>query len=49
MAIPTILARFDLELFESDAWDTEMAVNAERHSPRVGSTGVQVHARKSTY
>lgn len=49
MAIPTVLARFDLELFESDAWDTEMAVDAEQHSPRVGSTGVEVYARTSTY
>ena len=49
MAIPYVLARFDLELFESNAWDTEMAVDAEHHSPRVGSTGVQVYARQSTY
>jgi hypothetical protein len=48
MAIPTVLARFDLDLYESDAWDTEMAVDAEHHSPRVGSSGVQVYARKAT-
>ena len=49
MAVPAVLARFDLELFESDAWDTEIAVDSHHHSPRVGSTGVQVYARKSTY
>ena len=49
MAIPTVLARLDLQLFEFDAWDTEMAVDAEHHSPRAGSTGVQVYARLSTY
>ncbi|KAG7005750.1 hypothetical protein G7Y79_00018g045570 [Physcia stellaris] len=49
MAIPTVLARFDLQLFESDAWDTEMAGDAEHHSPRAGSTGVQVCARPSTH
>lgn len=49
MAIPSVLTRFDLELFESDAWDTEMAVDSEHHSPRVGSTGVEVYARRSTF
>ena len=49
MAIPTVVSRFDLETFQSDAWDTEMAVDAECHSPRAGSVGVRVFARTSTY
>ncbi|KAL9585669.1 MAG: hypothetical protein Q9203_004155 [Teloschistes exilis] len=49
MAISSVIARFDLELFESDAWDTETAVDSEHHSPRVGSVGVQVYARKTSY
>lgn len=49
MAIPSIIVRFDLELFQSDAWDTEMAVDSEHHSPRIGSTGVEVYARQTSY
>lgn len=49
MAVSSVIARFDLELFESDAWDTETAVDSEHHSPRVGSVGVQVYARKTSY
>ena len=49
MAVPAIISRFDLELFQSSAWDTEMAVDAEHHSPRLGSQGVQVFARRSTF
>ena len=49
MAVPNVLARFDLELFESDVWDTETAVDAEHHAPRVGSNGLRVYARQSTY
>lgn len=49
MAIASVLARFDLDLHESDAWDTEMAVDAEHHSPRVGSSGVQVYAHKAKF
>ena len=49
MAVPAVITRFDLEVFQSSAWDTEMAVDAEHHSPRLGSMGVQVFARSSTY
>lgn len=47
MAVPAVISRFSLELFESDEWDTEMAVDAERHSPRVASKGVRVLVKGS--
>lgn len=49
MCIAAIVVRFDLELFETDEWDTEMAIDSHHHSPRLGSKGVQVFAKKSTF
>lgn len=49
MLIPALVTRLDLELFDSDAWDTEMAVDAHRHSPRPDSKGVKVFVKKSTF
>ena len=49
MAITAVATRFDLELFESDEWDTEMAVDSHHHSPRLESKGVQVFAKRSTF
>ena len=49
MCIAAIVVRFDLELFETNEWDTEMAVDSQHHSPRLGSKGVQVFAKKSTF
>lgn len=49
MLIPALVTRFDLELFDSDAWDTEMAVDSHHHSPRPDSKGVKVFVKKSTF
>lgn len=49
MAIPAVISRFNLELFESDEWDADMAVDSHHHAARFGSPGVRVYARKSTF
>ena len=49
MCIPALLTRFDFELFETDEWDVDMAVDSHHHSPRVDSQGVRVFAKASTF
>ena len=49
MAIPAVVVRFDFELFETDEWDTDMAVDSHHHSPRVDTQGVRLIAQKSTF
>lgn len=49
MCIPALLTRFDFELFETDEWDVDMAVDSHHHSPRVDTQGVRVFAKPSTF
>ena len=49
MVIPALVTRFDLELFDSDEWDTEMAVDSHHNSPKPDSKGVKVFVKKSTF
>lgn len=49
MTIPAIMTRFDFSLFETDAWDIDMAVDSQHHSPRVGTQGFRVLATGSTF
>ena len=49
LAPAALVTRFDLEVFESNEWDCEMAVDDQRHSPVVGSQGVRVVARESYF
>ena len=49
MGIPALLTRFDFDLFETEEWDVDMAVDSHHHSPRVDTKGVQVFAKASTF
>lgn len=49
MCIPALAARFDFELFETDEWDIDMAVDSHHHSPRVDTQGVRVLAKASSF
>lgn len=49
MCIAALVTSFDLELLEADVWDTEIPINAQHHSPRLGSKGVRVFAKRLTY
>lgn len=49
MVIPALVTRFDLELFDSDEWDCEMAVDSYHNSPKPDSKGVKVFVKKSTF
>ncbi|CAF9914838.1 hypothetical protein IMSHALPRED_002255 [Imshaugia aleurites] len=49
MCVPALVTRFDFELFETDDWDVDMAVDAHHHSPRVDTQSVRVFAKASTF
>ena len=49
MCIPALATRFDFELFETDDWDVDMAVDSLHHYPRVDSKSVRDFAKASTF
>lgn len=42
-----LVLNLDLRLYETTAWDNEMAVDAEKHSPLKKSKGLRVTVRES--
>ena len=46
MTIAAVVSRFNLELYETDEWDVEIAIDSRHRSPRAGSNGVRVLLKK---